>query len=250
MKGKLIELKELKDYYIDNDIVEIHKTISFKRFFILTSVLLGYDSKEISESDNKICYSVINKYNKELKKITDNTEFKKIYNLKQKFTDNLFSAYYNKVANPIGNETNNLVIYQSDTKINKFLEVMKTDFIFLPYEGMKIGEHEDFLQHIENIPINFEYKWCETMKDIFKVKLEKKDNIVVKLYDDKFYYYSESYSLTKITDWLTTIVFSLLNLNKGGKLILSLTLININTSFKKLFELLADSFSFQHIIFC
>lgn len=248
MKGKLIELKELKDYYIDNDIVEIHNTISFKRFFVLTSVLLGYDSKEISESDNKICYSVINKYNKELKKITDNTEFKKIYNLKQKFTDNFTSAYYNKVANTIGDETNNLVIYQSDTKINinKFLEVMKTDFIFLPYEGMKIGEHEDFLEHIENIPINFEYKWCETMKDIFKVKLEKKDNIVVKLYDDKFYYYPESYSLTKIPDWLTTIVFSLLNLNKGGKLILSLTLININTAFKKLFELLVDSFSFQN----
>ena len=41
MKEKLIELKELKDYYIDNDIVEIHKTISFKRFYILMTILLG-----------------------------------------------------------------------------------------------------------------------------------------------------------------------------------------------------------------
>ena len=249
MKGKLIELKELKDYYIGEDITKLHKNISYKRFFILMCILMSM-TKFNEEDQEEVCFKILDYYVKELNKVLNNKDYQKIneFSRKIKLSGSISGGYFTKIEKTVKNDKENLVILEGKNIYypKKFLEYFPTDFLILPSYKVKDIDLNDYISYLEDIPIDFNFEYLKDTKDLFNIKLTKKDNIIIKLSQNNFMFYPETYGQIKTPKWLTTITYSLMNLKKGGNLILSLTLVKQTETFRKIFELLSDCFKFHN----
>lgn len=211
------------------------------------TILLGinYGIKLNRYTDvSDLCQTIFQYYDTEIENMLKDPQFEKIIELKDKLNQNLKISYVNRIQKIVKNETNNLVLIQPVNKytVRSFLNVFPSDFVFFPYTGMKEEFFEKSLGYLEDIPDDFKYYKSNSILGIFDLKIPKKDNIIVKLASYKFMYYPETFGQFRFPELVTMVTFSLLNLEPGGNLILSLPLVNINTAYEKIFKLLANSF--------
>lgn len=95
----IIETKELKEYFVNNEITKIFKDISFKRFYFLLTVLFNLRTNfEYTENkeDKEVtaCIQILNYYDE---KINSSLKGSKT----QKFIETAKEIYSNFFCNPL-----------------------------------------------------------------------------------------------------------------------------------------------------
>ena len=242
----IIELKELKDYFIDNEITQFFKNISFERYHYLLLILFRLPQPENYPDDEKTCYQLFKYYDK--KRVESFLSEKTKESMKNMSRISNFSSipYYAIMKKNIMPSEKNLVLIQAPSSViyySNFIKYFETDFLIFPSEDVGKEEYMEYLDKVEkNNFVNYKYDFVEKKNQLINMTIEKKDTIIVKISHNNLLYYPYSFSQYKIPDWLVTITFSIQNLKVGGNLVLSLTLTNLNPAYIKIIQFLVKYF--------
>lgn len=247
-----IQLKELKDYFIDNEITKIFKTISFERYCFFLAVVFrlrtNFDFTEYTENkEEPVCIKLLEHYDNKVNKELQETETQKLIKSAREIYSNFFAIpYFTRIKSRLRYKTNNLVMVQcpcSAKNFSDFSKVMDTDFLLFPWKGYDETKYLNLIEKLENDEYhNYRLSYVMKIRELFNMKVNKRKTIIIKLAGFKSLYYPYSYSQIKFPEWISTITYALRNLEIGGDLFLSLKLIKFNPAYKKLFELILQHF--------
>lgn len=252
----MIETKELKEYFVNNEITKIFKDISFKRFYFLLTVLFNlrtnFDYTEYREDkDVTACIQILNYYDEKINSSLKDSKTQKFIETAKEIYSNFFSIpYFIRIKSRVGSLKNNLVILQCPCAYRNFYNftnVIDTEFLIVPWKGYQKDSYMKLMKKLDEDNFNnYRYSYVMKLKDIFGLEVVKRDSITIKLANFKGLYYPYTFSQFRFPEWISTITYALKNLKKDGKLLLSLPPVNVTPAFKKVFEILCQYFEINY----
>ena len=241
---KNISLIELKNYFVNNEASSIHQTIDFSKYYFFMKIFFNAQFDYVPE-DSEV-KKIFNYYNKFIKESTQSPNLESLQDISKIVNKDLFgTGYYNVIKKNMLEGDKNLVIIECpcSRNIKKFPIFLKTKFLIFPHTDTTDKSYKDFLNNLDDEGVReYSYDYVKNIRDIFQVDNEKQDNIIIKLSVFNSFFLPYSISQIKFPELLTTVVYALTKLKKGGYLMLSLTQTNLNPAYEKLFTLLTNHF--------
>ena len=241
---KNIKLMELKNYFVNNEASSIHQTIDFSKYYFFMKIFFNAQFDYVPE-DLEV-KKIFNYYNKFIEERTQSPNLESLQNISKIVNKDLFgTGYYNVIKKNMLEGDKNLVIIECPCirYVKRFPVFFKTRFLIFPHTDTTDKSYKDFLNNLDDEGVReYSYDYVKNIRDIFQVDNEKQDNIIIKLSVFNSFFLPYSISQIKFPEFLTTIVYALTKLRKGGYLMLSLTQTNLNPAYEKLFTLLTNHF--------
>ena len=248
MRGN-IEFKELKEYFVTNEITNSYSVNSFKKFFFFLKIFFRRDfwiTEEFDTKDNLVKEMFL--YYKDLaNSYIEKVDYGSFIETSKLANQDLFGmAFYKFISNNKTKGNNNLTIIQCPCRnsIRNIIKFYNTDFLIFPHPEVTKDLYDFFIEQLENDSFrNYKFDYVERLSQLVNIEEEeKKDNIIIKLSMFNSIHILYSISQLKFPEWFITVTCSLNKLKKGGNLFLGITHLKTSPAYQKLFEILLNCF--------